>query len=269
MKNLLALPLLLSLTTLCAIELKVDMGTGLFYSGAKGRIDYVETSFENSYAKTDLQTSSQVYIWADFTTSNPYIPKVRLEYLKVSADGDSLAHLESGNPKFQAIIDEWVNNSIIKLNDQVWKSHLQHNVYDASLYYEFFEKDPWPSIGLGLGYRYFDYIYIMDVDLLPGLQMGDRDSSSAPMLFLTSRYDIPAVNLGFQGDGKVYVFGDSEIYDYQVKLDLMFDITEKSSAGLEFGYRYQYYNLLGEDVEKVKGNMKYQGIFIGAVINFK
>jgi len=269
MKKLLALPLLFSLTTLSAIDLKVDMGTGLFYSGAKGRIDYVEESFENSYAKTDLQTSGQFYIWADIKSNNPYLPKLRLEYLKISADGDSLAHLESGDPAIQELIDTYLNIPGLPLNDQVWNSHLQHNIYDASLYYEYFEKSPWPSIGIGLGYRYFDYIYIMDVDLVPGLQMGDRDSSSAPMLFFTSRYDIPSVNLGFQGDGKIYVFGDSEIYDYQAKLDLMFEINEDSKAGLEFGYRYQYYNLLGEDVEKVKGNMKYQGIFFGAVINFK
>jgi len=269
MKKLLLSLSILSLTTLNALDLKVDMGAGLFYTGAKGKIDYVEKSFENSYAKTDLQNSGQVYVWADFESSNPYLPKLRLEYLKISADGGSKAHLESGDPDIQKFIEEWVNNSPIPLNDQVWKSHLEHNVYDATLYYEFFEKDPWPSIGMGLGYRYFNYIYIMDVDLVPGLQMGDRDSSSAPMLFLTSRYDIPNVNLGFQGDGKIYLFGDSDIYDYQVKMDLIFDIDKDTSAGLEFGYRYQYYKLLGEDVEKVKGNMTYKGIFVGAVINFK
>ena len=123
-------------------------------------------------------------------------------------------------------------------------------------------------MGLGLSYQYFDYIYIMDIDLVPGLQFGDRDSSSAPLLFFTSRYESTSLQMGFEADAKVYVFGDSQMYDWKIKMDLMFDITETTEAGLEFGFRDQYYKLLGDDVEKVKGDMHYQGVYIGAVVHF-
>ena len=51
-------------------------------------------------------------------------------------------------------------------------------------------------------------------------------------------------------------------------MDLMFDITETTEAGFEFGFRDQYYQLLGDDVEKVKGDMHYQGVYVGAVVHF-
>ncbi len=254
---------------LSALDFDLDMGSGLYYTGAKGQISYVEESFKGSYANTDLQTKGQFYVWADLDTKNPYLPKLRLEYTKISTDGDSKAHLESANAKIQKLIDDLINGSGIPLNDQVWNSHLQHNIYDTTLFYEFFDKSPWPSVGAGLGYRYFTYIYIMDIDLVPGLQFGDRDDSGAPMIYFTSRYEAPALNMGFQGDGKVYVFGDSQMYDWQVKMDLMFEIDESTKIGMEIGYREQYYNILGEDIEKVTGNMSYRGLFVGGLINFK
>jgi len=258
--------LVTSVHSLLALDLKVDMGTGLFYSGAKGRIDYVEKSFNGSYAVTDIPSAANFYIWGDFESNNPYLPKMRLEYLKISAEGGSKAHLESS---VDAINDLIKQLEPFGLNDKVWNSLLQHNIYDIDLYYEFFEKSAWPSLGLGLGYKYFDYIYIMDIDLVPGLQFGDRDSSGVPMLFFTSRYDVPSIQMGFEADAKVYVFGDSDIYDWKLKMDLMFEIDQDTALGAEFGYRQQYFNLTGSDVEKVTGNMTYEGIFVGVVIKFK
>ena len=266
MNRLLTVLLITASTSLMALELQLDMGTGLFYTGAKGKIEYVEKSFQGSYAETDLANSGQFYIWGVITSKNRYVPKVRLEYLKISADGDSKAHLQSSDPTIQDLIDQYIDP--LSLNDNDWNSHLQHNIYDVSLYYEFFEESGWPSVGLGLSYQYFDYIYIMDIDLVPGLQFGDRDSSSAPLLFFTSRYESASLQMGFEADAKVYVFGDSQMYDWKIKMDLMFDITETTEAGFEFGFRDQYYQLLGDDVEKVKGDMHYQGVYVGAVVHF-
>ncbi len=261
--------LLLLLTLTCSsllaldLDLELDMGLGLYYTGAKGQIDYVGESFQGSNAKADLIPSGQFYIWADVKSDNPYLPRARFEYLKVSAEGDSLAHLES-----QSSLIDLINDA--GLNDKNWNSYLQHNMYDFILYYDFFTKSAWPSIGLGAGYRIFDYIYIMDIDIsdISGTQFGDRDDSSAPFGYLNTRYEAPSLNMGFEADAKMY-FSDSTIYDWRVKMDLMFDLTEKTTGGLEFGYREQYYSLAGGDVENVKGHMHYQGVFVGGVIHFK
>ena len=98
MNRLLTVLLITASTSLMALELQLDMGTGLFYTGAKGKIEYVEKSFQGSYAETDLANSGQFYIWGVITSKNRYVPKVRLKYLKISADGDSKTHLQSSDP---------------------------------------------------------------------------------------------------------------------------------------------------------------------------
>ena len=255
-------------STLQALDFKLDMGAGIYYTGAQGTVEYVTTSFEGSTAEADLISEEQYYVWADIDTRTPYVPKIRFEYLSFAANGDSQAHLQSGDADIQQAIDDYINNGGIPLNDQYWYSHLQQDIYDVTLYYEYFEDSDFPSLGFGIGYRYFTYIYIMDIHYVPGLQFGDRDNSGAPNIYLTSRYDMPSINMGFEGDAKAYLFGDSTMYDYKFKLDLMFDIDESTRAGVEFGYRAQYFSLEGGDVENVRGDMKYQGIFIGALMTF-
>ena len=267
MRTLLSLLLLTTSCTLSAVDLKLDIGTGFYYTGAKGKIEYVGDTFQNSYAVTDLKTNANFYIWTEVETSYWYLPILRFEYLKISADGDSIAHLESGIDAVQKLIDLLAGAG---LNDTNWNSHLQHNIYDMIAYYEFLEDSAWPSIGVGGGYCYFDYIYILDIDVADysGIQFGDRDSTNAPMFYLHSRYEMPTVNLGLEVNAKGY-FSESTLYDWDAKLDLIFDVDENTRAGFEFGYKEQYYELAGGDVENVKGNMRYRGIFLGARLEFK
>jgi len=261
---------LCSMNILSAYDFDYKMGLGAYYTGAEGKVSYIQESFNGSYANADLTTSSQFYLWGIVDLKTAYLPKMRFEYIKVAAEGDSKAHLQSDNPDIQQLIDDYINNNgVIDLNDQNWNSYLQQDIYDFSLYYAFFEDRVYPSIALGLGYKYFEYIYIMDIHYIPGLQFGDRGSSGAPYVYLSSRYDMPSINLGVEGNGKFYLFGDSQMYDWQVKLDMMFDLDQDTRAGLEFGYREQYFSLEGSDVENITGDMIYQGIFVGGVIHFK
>ena len=270
MRIFLLLFLVTSVHSLLAVDFKVDMGAGLYYTGAEGKVEYVQEGFKGSYADADLTSSAQLYLWGVIDLKKRFVPKIRLEYLRIKAEGDSKAHLESGEPAIQKIIDDYINNNgAIDLNDQNWNSFLQHDIYDAILYYDFFENQAFPSIGLGAGYRYFEYVYIMDIHYVPGLQFGDRDNAGSPFVYLNSRYDMSSINMSIEGDVKYYPFGDSKMYDWKVKMDLMFPIDDETSAGLEFGYREQYFSLEGKDVENVTGNMHNQGIFVGVVIKFK
>lgn len=248
-------------TSLMAIDLEIDMGTGLFYTGAQGRIEYTDEGFAGSYSEIDLKNSGQFYIWGDFKSHIDYLPKLRLQYLKINTSGDSKLHLESADipPEFQDLIDLF--------NDSSWESGLSHNIYDVYLYYEFFEEEAYPSVGIGGGIKSFDYAY--NVELILPLQIGDRGGKSIPMLFLTSRYDIPSVQLGFEFESEVYIFGDSKLYDLRTKMDLMFEVDESTKAGFEIGYRESYYDLRGSDVETFKADMNYKGIYVGIVAAFK
>lgn len=238
------------------------MGSGLFYTGAQGRIEYTDTGFRGSYSVVDLQNRGQFYFWTDITSKVSYLPKLRLQYLKINTSGDSVLHLAS-EKEFPEAIEDMIDI----FNDQAWTSGLSQNIYDVYLYYEYFEKSSWPSLGLGLGIKSFDYAY--NVELFLPIQMGDRGGKTVPMIFLTSRYEIPMLQLGFEGESEVYVFGDSLLYDLRVKMDLMFKIDESTEAGLEMGYRDSYYDLRGSDIETFKANMQYRGIYVGVVAAFK
>lgn len=251
----------LSTSSLLAIDLEIDMGTGLFYTAAQGRIEYVDEGFKGSYSEIDLKNSGQFYLWGDFKSTIGYLPKLRLQYLRVNTGGDSKLHLESADipPEYQNFIDLF--------NDSAWESSLSHNVYDVYLYYEFFEEEPYPSVGIGGGIKSFDYAY--NVELIMPLQVGDRGDKSIPMLFLTSRYELPSVQMGFEFESEVYIFGDSNLYDIRAKMDLLLDIDESTRGGFEIGYRESYYDLRGSDVDSFTADMHYKGLYAGVVASFK
>jgi len=256
--------LLLFLTSAShAIDLEIEMGTGLFYTGAEGRIEYTDDGFGGSYSNVDLETSRQFYIWGDFKSSLSYLPILRLQYLKIIAQGDSKLHLEADTSNYPPEVGDLVDF----FNDQEWESGLSHNIYDIYLYYEFFEKTPYPSVGIGAGLKSFDYAY--NVALVSPLHIGDRGGKSIPMLFLNSRYEVPSLQLGFEIENEVYVFSDSNLYDVRAKMDLLFEVDANTHMGIEVGYRESYYDLRGSDVENYKANMSYKGIYIGAMATFK
>ena len=59
MQKLLLILLTTILTPLLALDLELDMGIGLFYTEAKGQIDYVGESLQGSNAKADLIPNGQ------------------------------------------------------------------------------------------------------------------------------------------------------------------------------------------------------------------
>ena len=250
-------------TTLQAIDLDINMGTGFYYTGADGRIEYTDEGFAGSYSEVDLVSSGQFYIWGDFKSAISYLPILRLQYLKIIAEGDSKLHLEMDTSGFAPEVQQFID----LFNDQYWESALSHNIYDVYLYYEFFEETPYPSLGIGGGLKSFDYAY--NVALVLPLHIGDRDSESVPMVFLHSRYELPSLQLGFESESEIYIFGASRLYDVRAKMDLLFDIDESTKMGLEMGYRESFYDLRGSDVESVKADMSYSGLYVGVMATFK
>jgi len=254
---------LLPFSTLFAIELDIKLNGGLFYSGAQGIINYEQDEFQGSYSNIDLSSTQQLYLSCDIRSTYKYLPILRLQYLKIHNKGDSKLHLESNSQNINDIIDQI--EAIVPLNNRTWHSELTQNVYDIYLYYEFYKEVSPLYFGVGGGLKSFDYAY--NVELEFSLQIGDRGGKSVPMLFLMTRYDTD-VQLGFEAQGEFYVFGDSQLYDVNVKMDLLFDVDATTKAGLEIGYKESYYNLRGDDVDIYKADMNYKGLFVGLVAYF-
>jgi len=250
---------LLFIRSLMGVEM--DMGFGLFNSKAEGKLVYQTDFFTGSSAQINNDSQYHIYVWSDFDLELPYAPHIRLEYTRVRSSGTSFVHIETQNE----LINEFLQR--VGGNDFELNSILTHNMYDAFLYYEFFEDSGWPALSFGGGIKDFDYDY--DVDIFEGVQFNDQGGAMVPMLYTKIRKDLDDSLMGLEMDVKYYAFGDSDMYDIRAKIDMMFELNKQIDAGLEAGYRSSYFNIKGDDVENVGGNMKYGGIFFGFAASFR
>jgi len=263
----------LGVFSLNAFELNIDVGTGLQYTGAEGELVYAKDIWEGSSAGINHASSTNFYMWTDIASDQAYWPKMRLEYSHISTDGSSLIHINSGIDEINTLISliEEQLDGFVKINNTDYDSRLVQNTYEGYLYYEYFEESSFPTVGLGLGVKVFDFAY--SATIVDGLEFTDNGGETVPLLFFKSRYELEkeddSAQLSFEVDAKVYVFGDSTMYDYLVKTDFLMQYNETTDLGLELGYKATVYDIKGADINTVGGSMTNAGIFVGLVGHFR
>jgi len=274
MKKIVLLFSLFGLLSLSALDMEIDVGTGIQYTGADGNLIYAKDIWEGSSAKIDHENSTNFYIWTDISIDQDYWPKMRLEYSHIKTEGNSGIDIQSGKDEINFIIDEVekkLNEVDLSLKGIVLDSYLSQSTYEGYLYYEYFEETSYPSIGVGLGVKMFDFTY--RATIIDGLEFTDNGDETVPLLFFKSRYELDKedddVQLSFEASGKVYLFGDSTMYDYLVKTDFIMKYNETTNLGLEVGYKAVVYDIKGSDIDTVGGNMDNSGIYIGLVGHFR
>lgn len=251
---------LLSLLTFSAlnaedVEVKMKAATGFFYTGAAGKLIYQTPPVSGSSATFDFSQKSQAYFDSEIWVNVPYFPHIKLEYTNANLSGESDINVN---------IDLKINLYQLNINEDYQRdSRLDVNFYDAIAYYSYLEETPYPSVGVGFGMKTFKYVY--DLDVYKSLTYQDYSGAKVPMLYLNTRYAIPVVDISLESDLKWYVFGDSTIYDWRAKADLMVDFDKEFSAGLEVGYRRMYFNIKGDDVDSVAGNASFNGVYFGLI----
>jgi len=274
MKKIILLLSCLSLLSLSAFELKIDAGSGIQYTGADGKLVYAKDIWEGSSAGINHASSTNFYMWTDISSDQAYWPKMRLEYSHIKTEGSSKINVQSGDANIQALIsaiDSQLSAIGLSLNSLSLDSHLTQSTYEGYLYYEYFEKSNYPTLGFGLGAKMFDFTY--RATIVDGLEFTDNGQETVPLLFFKSRYELEKeeddAQLSFEVGAKVYVFGDSTIYDYLAKTDFMMKYNETTDLGLELGYKVSVYDIKGSDIDSVGGNMNNSGVFVGLVGHFR
>lgn len=254
-----------------AFELEVDVGVGSHYSGANGNLIYIKEFWKDSSAKIEHENEATFYTWAEFSSDQKYFPKLRVEYASLNTKGRSLIHINS-TPEINALINAIEDKvPLITINNIYYDSSLVLNTYEGYLYYEYFQESEFPTIGLGIGLKKFDFSY--SATIIEGLEFTDNGGDTAPLLFFKSRYELDkesdGAQLSFEVNGKVFVFGDSDIYDYYLKLDFIMPYNKTTDIGMELGYKETFYDIKGGDITTVGGTMTTSGIFFGFVGHFK
>jgi len=269
MKQIVWLYAVLGFLSLNAFELEVDMGTGVYYTGAKGNLLYAKETWAGSTANIDHSSTPSVYVWSEFTTDQAYWPKLRVEFSHSETEGNSFIHIGGGPGD---LIDkiEGELGGFVTLNNTDYDSTLVQNTYEAYLYYEYFEKSAYPSVGIGAGVKNFDFTY--RATLIEGLEFTDNGGDTIPLLFFKSRYELDNdedAQLAFEVNAKYFIFGESNIYDYSIKGDFMMAYNNTTDLGFEFGYRYTFIDIKGDDIDTVGGDMSTSGVFVGLVAQFR
>jgi len=271
MKQLVWLYAFFGFLSLNALELEIDMGAGSYYTATKGKLIYQKEFWKNSSAAIDHKSTATFYTWAEFKSNHTNLPKLRVEFGHLSTEGKSFIHIDSTDAINTLISAIEGSSSLITINNKNYDSSLVENTYEAYLYYEFFEESDVPSIGFGAGVKNFDFAY--RATLIEGLEFTDNGGETIPLIFLKSRYELDkeddGMQLAFEVDGKYYIFGDSNIYDYQVKVDFMMVYNKDTDLGIEFGYKNTLIDIKGSDIDTVGGDMQTSGVFVGLVGHFR
>jgi len=270
MRQLFWLYVIVGYLSLNAFELEVDMGSGAYYTATQGKLIYQKDFWKDSSAKIEHKNSATIYTWAEFKSDQKNWPKLRIEFGHLDTKGHSYIHIDSTDT-INDLVTAIEGQLPIDINNRNYDSRLVQNTYEAYLYYEYFEKSDVPSIGIGAGVKNFNFAY--SATLIEGLEFTDTGGETIPLIFLKSRYELEqeddGVQMAFEFDGKYYIFGDSNIYDFQLKMDFMMIYNEDTDLGIEFGYRSTLFDIKGSDVDTVGGDMQTSGVFVGLVGHFR
>jgi len=272
MKKIMLVCMLLSFTHLSAFELEINMGAGGYYTGSMGKLIYTKDFWKNSSGDIDHASDVSYQAWTEISSDMAYWPKLRLEFSTLDTRGQSFIHIDA-NDGINTIIELIEDNvgGLFKINNTYYDSRLRQNTYEAYLFYEYFEDTGYPTLGLGAGFKEFQFSYTATI--LEGLVFTDNGGDSIPMIFARSRYEFDkeedGAQLGAEISGKALVGGDSNIYDTYAKVDFLMPYNKTTDIGIEFGYKLTYYDIKGSDIKTVGGDMQTSGVFFSFVGHFR
>lgn len=248
---------------LFGLDLEIKTSLGSQYAPAQGKVVYKKEFWKDSFGDIDHEYKPNLYGSIEAKTDNPLLPKFAFSFIDSTTKGDSFIHI-SANDIINDIIDKIEEKLPVNINDTEYSSRLTMQTYDFLLYYEFFEDTRWPSFGVGVDVKKFDFDYA--VTIIDGLNFNDHGNGVVPMLYLKTHWDIrknEKRTLSIELDGKQYLTGPSTIYDYRAKIDVMMRYNDTTMLGIEMGYRANYFNIKGSDIVKVGGDIDTSGVFIG------
>ena len=271
MKKVLALLTLCSILQLNALELNIDIGTGMSYAKSSGKPIFTKDLWSNSSSDFNHNSAPGIYTWINIESNEKYWPKAYFEFRQLKTEGHSYINLETDSTTINSA-KNFVENIIgKKISDIELDSRLTQTSMEGYLYYEYFEESDFITLQAGLGMKKFDVDYV--VTLMEGVQLNSNGGDTIPLVMLNSTYLLHKKDNGSsvvcELGGKMYIFGDSDVYDYLGKVTFMTRYSDDTNIGLEIGYKKIYIDIKGSDIDTIAGYMSSSGVYIGLTAHFK
>jgi len=237
-------------TTASADFGRVEMGVGIWQQtpsgGAITKDDSGFIGLDADYTSAE-QDSSEAYLWMLIKHPLPIIPNLRLEYVSIGDEGTA-----------DVTIEDTLTTSAPTTIDMAQ--------YDIIPYYNILDNTGWVTLDLGLDIKVIE----TKTDVLVEGGFSDETYSSAettvvPLLYVRTRAEIPATNIGLEADVKYITDGDSTVYDIRAKVDYTLDFIPVIQPAIEVGYRIQKYDI---DTSDTQMDLEYSGVYVGAMVRF-
>ena len=229
---------------------RVEMGVGAWMQTPSGEISYRESGGTgNDIAKESQKT--QPYVWALLKHPVPVIPNLRLEYVSIESTGAA-------------------TGSFKEFTASGGKTSLKMTQFDVIPYYNILDNSTWVTLDLGLDLKVTEIKY--EATGVTGIPVGTNYSDSAtvviPLIYVRSRVEIPATNIGLEADVKYISYNSNTIYDVRAKVDYTLDFIPVIQPAIEVGYRVQKIKLNDSSAGDAKADLDFAGFYAGLMLRF-
>ena len=243
-------------TTASADLGRVEMGVGIWQQTPNGASHIEDSSglldLKGDYS-SDEKDSSEAYLWMLIKHPLPILPNIRLEYVSIADEGNTEGE---------------VGDAISVTGDGFTTINMTQ--YDIIPYYNILDNTGWITVDLGLDIKIIDTtgdVVVVDGGAYPSTTESFSDNTVVPLLYLRTRVEIPATNIGLEADVKYITDGDSTVYDIRAKVDYTLDFIPVIQPALELGYRIQKFDLEDSDTNN-KTDLEFSGVYAGLMVRF-
>ena len=240
-------------TTASADFARLEMGAGVWQQTPTSLINTKDDdgllSLDGTYEGAE-KDSSEMYLWMLIKHPIPILPNIRLEYVSVADEGTT-------------------TGTVNGLTAADAPTTIDMHQFDIIPYYNILDNTGWVTLDLGL-----DLKVVKSDAYVSSLTGGGLDTSYTsnetlviPLLYVRSRVEIPATNIGLEADVKYITYDGSTVYDVRAKVDYTLDFFPVVQPAIELGYRVQKLDL--EDVDtSTTIDMEFSGVYAGVMVRF-
>lgn len=229
---------------------RIEAGTGIWLNEAIGKSTYTNAGFTaTDTVKENSQTN--VYAWAYIKHPLPIVPNLRLEYVSVGTDGKATGTFKNFIAPTQV------------------QTRIDLKQFDVIPYYNILDNTAWITLDVGLDIKVIDVSYSAENVTILGVAnqaYSKNETIALPLLYLRTRFEVPATDFGIEADIKYIKYNSSSIYDGKIKIDYTLDFLAIEPA-IEVGYRVQEYILDESDLD-ARVDMKFSGFYAGVMVRF-
>jgi len=238
---------------------RLEMGAGMWQQTPTGSVhastteesDLLNLSGDYNSLEKD---SNEMYLWMLIKHPIPILPNLRLEYVSTSDEGTTDGDV-NGQPT----------------NSNASPTTIDMHQFDIIPYYNILDNTAWITLDIGVDIKVVKSdAYVSDLAPTSGFLDTSYTSNETivlPLLYLRTRLEIPATNIGLEADVKYITYDGSTVYDVRAKVDYTLDFFPVVQPAIEVGYRTQKIDLEEVDTENTL-NFEFSGVYAGVMVRF-